>query len=433
MEQANTVISLFSGAMGLDLGLEKADFSIRVAIDYNKAAVATIRGARQKIPVIDRKIETVPTIEILEKARLNVGEATIVTGGPACQTFSTAGRRGSVSDPRGVMFREFLRVVSETQPRFFIMENVKGLLSAAIRHRPLKERGAGYPPLEPDEELGSAFKLILKELKATGYYVLFGLLNAADFGVPQTRERLIILGSRDGEQLNMPEATHSNNPGDSKLPWVTLREGLQGLLDPKPSYNEFSEEVKKYLMLIPEGGNWRSLASEIQEKAIGGAYNSWGGRSGFLRRLSWEKPSPALTTNPNGKATMLCHPTELRPLSVCEYAKLQQFPDNWKFAGSINQRYTQIGNAVPIGLGEAIGKAIRSAMHTDKSQTRLGIVSCASQELLDRICHRPKTIINPIKMRKIKDLNATQEWLNGIQRTRSDILEYIDHENNKVI
>src|SRR5205823_11445623 len=131
-------------------------------------AIETIRQNRDDIPLIDRKIELVPTKEVLKKAGLEPEEPTVVTGGPSCQSFSTAGQRGSVSDPRGVMFREFLRVVKEARPRFFVMENVKGVLSAAIKHRALKHRGPGNPPLEPDEELGSAFRLILKELRATG-------------------------------------------------------------------------------------------------------------------------------------------------------------------------------------------------------------------------------------------------------------------------
>src|SRR5690606_24684393 len=121
---------------------------------------------------IEKRIEEVPTKEILRKAGLKRGEATVVTGGPSCQSFSTAGNRGSVSDPRGGMFREFLRVVREARPRFFVMENVRGVLSAAVKHRPLNKRGPGFPPLSEEEELGSALKLILDELRSLGYYVV---------------------------------------------------------------------------------------------------------------------------------------------------------------------------------------------------------------------------------------------------------------------
>src|SRR5439155_14404497 len=110
----------------------------------------------------------------------------------------------------------------------------KGVLSAAIKHRHLKDRGPSHPPLQPDEELGSAFRLILKELRATGYYVVFDLLNAADYGVPQTRERVIFIGSRDGEPVAMPQPTHARDGAGGLLPWVTLRKALRGLKDPEP-------------------------------------------------------------------------------------------------------------------------------------------------------------------------------------------------------
>src|SRR5689334_10327475 len=152
------VISLFSGAMGLDLGLEEAGLRVAVAVECNPTAVATIRANRPGLPVIDRKIEDVTTAEILEAAGLKKEEAFAVVGGPSCQAFSTAGQRSSLSDPRGTLFQHFARVVKEAQPHFFAMENVRGLLSAAVKHRSLKERGPGYPTLEPDEELGSALK-----------------------------------------------------------------------------------------------------------------------------------------------------------------------------------------------------------------------------------------------------------------------------------
>src|SRR5262249_47903025 len=152
-------------------------------------------------PLIDRPIEGVSTEQILEAAGLDIGEALVVSAGPSCQTFSTAGRRQSVAEPRGTLFRHFLRVVTEAKPRFFVMENVRGILSSAVVHRPLAERGAGLPPLAPDEQYGSAFALILAELRATGYSVFFDLMNAADYGVPQRRERLVFVASRDGQRV----------------------------------------------------------------------------------------------------------------------------------------------------------------------------------------------------------------------------------------
>ncbi len=359
-----TIISLFSGALGLDLGLEKAGFKTVVAVENNKHACETIRLNRKDIKVIERDIHQVSTQAILEAANLKVGEATIVSGGPSCQTFSTAGSRNSFNDPRGGLFREFLRIVREARPRFFVMENVPGMLSAAIRHRPLKERGPGFPPLHPDEELGSALRLILEELKKTGYYVVFDVLSAADFGVPQTRERVIFIGSRDGELIAIPKPSHSEYKLEAKKRWVTLEKAIRNLNDDQPEFVQLPPKSKKYLVDVPEGGNWKDLSPQKQSEAMGKAYNSWGGRVGFFRRLSWNKPSPSLTTSPISKATMLCHPTELRPLSVKEYTRIQQFPKSWKFAGSTAQKYMQIGNAVPIGLGKAIGAVINHMSET---------------------------------------------------------------------
>ena len=182
------VISLFSGAMGLDLGLERAGFRVAVALECNPFAVATIRANRPDLPLIARRIEEVTTAEILEAAGLKPGDPVVVAGGPSCQVFSTAGARGSVADPRGTLFEHFVRVVSESRPRFFVMENVRGLLSAAAPHRPLNKRGPGYPPLASEEELGSAFQVVAERLRELGYYTVFDVLNAADYGTPQTRQ-----------------------------------------------------------------------------------------------------------------------------------------------------------------------------------------------------------------------------------------------------
>lgn len=417
MSKRLSVISLFSGALGLDLGLEEAGFEVRVAVECNKFAAETIQKNRPKLPLITKRIEEVSTKEILQKARLKKGEATVVTGGPSCQAFSTAGQRGSVSDPRGGMFREFLRVVKEAQPRFFIMENVRGVLSAAVKHRPLNKRGPGFPQLTKEEELGSALKVILNELRGLGYYVVFDVVNAADYGVAQTRERVLFIGSRDGEPIEIPTRTHAKAPipGSGVLPWVSLREGLKGLRERTPVFNELSPKNKKLMALVPEGGDWRDLPKRKQRQALGRAYISWGGRVGFFRRLAWNRPAPALTTRPDSKATMFCHPRKLRTLSVGEYSRLQGFPKSWSFAGGPAKQYVQIGNAVPVKLGKAAGQAIKDAMRR-KIRVKTGVVRCASQDLLDRMARRPLTILNPPRMRRHKKVGTARRWLAGRKR-----------------
>lgn len=417
---AKKIISLFSGALGLDLGLEDAGLKIAVAVEKNLTAVETIKLNRKaKLPVIDDPIEDVSAADILKKAGLKKREAFVLTGGPCCQTFSTAGKRKSLSDAsRGLLFRDFKRIVAETQPRFFVMENVKGMLSAAVRHRPLNEREPGFPPLAKDEVYGSALKVICDELSELNYYIIFALVNCADYGVPQKRHRVIFIGSRDGEEIIIPAPTHSNSNG--KQPWQTLRVSIGKLRQGRPRFVPFSKDQIKFLKLLHPGQNWRDLPAHLQEQALGAAYVSWGGRSGFSRRLAWDKPAPTLTTDPCGRATMLCHPTKLRPLSVREYARLQQFPDDWQFAGSAGQKYVQIGNAVPTGLGRAIGKMLVSvASGTDsgsrsKHWKRRGQVVCADPILATRLKNRAKTKLNPPRMRKNKDRNAARRWLQQI-------------------
>ena len=428
----HSVISLFSGALGLDLGLEASGFEVRVAVECNKFAVDTIKANRPNLPLIPNKLEDASTEDILTAAKLKVGEATLVTGGPSCQPFSTAGRRGSVDDPRGVMFHEFLRVVREARPKFFVMENVRGVMSAAIKHRQLKDRGPGTAHLTPDEELGSAFVEILKALKRTGYYIVFGLVNAADYGVPQMRHRLLFIGSRDGHAVALPRCTHNEN-GTSGMPrWRTLSDAFKGLKETAPEYHELTPRNRKYLSLVPEGGNWRDLPVGLQKEALRGAFTSWGGRSGFFRRLSMDRPAPSLTTCPDGRATMVCHPRKLRPLSVSEYARVQQFPDGWQFAGGTPQKYIQIGNAVPCGLGEAVGDMIKRAVRRNADPALTGKIECPDRVLIERYLRRPRTVMNPQRMRKVKGTEAAKEWMGTEQQSRLKVLKYIewDASNN---
>jgi DNA (cytosine-5)-methyltransferase 1 len=357
-------ISLFTGAFGLDLGMEAAGFHTVTVVEKDSDATKTILLNRPNLKesAIPREIENVSSQTLLEEGgrflnlgrALQVGEVDIVTGGPPCQPFSTAGKRASVLDPRGSLFMDFIRIVKEVQPRFFLMENVKGLLSAPLRHRPINERGKNHPPLEADEIAGAALSVVLTEMKQIGYNVVYNLLEAADYGVPQNRERVLFIGSRDGESATFPIPKYCKD-GKNLPKWRTLQDALTDLVDPQPQFVTYSENRLKYLRLLQSGQNWRHLPEELKQQAMGGAYNSGGGKVGFYRRLSWDKPSPTITTSPHQKATDMCHPVELRPLSVRESARIQTFPDNWIFYGSITSQYKQIGNAVPVLLAKEIG------------------------------------------------------------------------------
>lgn len=418
MAKKKSTLSLFSGAMGLDLGLENFGFHTVAAVEKNSAALKTIKANRPDIHLYN-DIETVVSSEILKKLKRDAGEITLVSGGPCCQSFSTVGNREALSDPRGNLFYYFLKIVAETRPRFFVMENVKGILSAAVKHRPLNGRGPGNPPLSEDEQLGSALKVILGEFKKLDYYVKFGLVNCANYGVPQNRWRVIFLGSRDGEDICWPEPTHSKEGKDGKKRWVTLGQTLSKIKDKNPEFIPFPKDRIELLEMLTEGQNWTDLPENLQKQALGAAYESWGGRGGYCRRLKRSNPAPTLTTSPNGRATTLCHPTELRPLSIREYARLQQFPVTWKFKGSLQQRYTQIGNAVPVGLGEAIGRALNKTIRRTgrlgvpkDAEQRKGIVVCVDPALEKRVLDRKrKTQLHPPRLLNTEDKTEILAWL----------------------
>lgn len=355
------IISLFSGAMGLDLGMEEAGLNVLVSQDNDPWCVKTMRANNKNIVPGDIRelIKTDPSCDfLLKSAGIAREEVFAVIGGPPCQPFSTAGKRLSTNDPRGSLFTDFCKVVKEIQPRFFVMENVKGLLSAAINHRPVEKRN--YKSLAEDELPGSAFKIIKKAFSDLKYKTVVGVLDAAHYGVPQFRERLIILGSRDEEDIFLPIPTHFQFHQEHAYRWRTLREAISDLEDTPDPCASFSRERIKYMRYIPMGGNWKNLPLSLRPIAMGGAYESGGGKVGFYRRLDYDQPSPTLVTSPVQKATLLCHPTKDRPLSIKEYARIQQFPDNWVLKGNLSDCYRQIGNAVPVGLGRAIGLALKA-------------------------------------------------------------------------
>jgi len=372
VQEKPTVISLFTGAMGLDLGLEFIGFEVRLALDINKWVCRTLRSNKPDIIVLEGDIRSFKTSEILRAAGLREGEVTVITGGPPCQAFSTAGKRLSINDSRldrgGDLVFEFLRVVREARPMFFIFENVTGLLSSAIRHISFYQRiRRKEHEIPPDARLGTGFERIMDEFKKTGYYIKWGVLNAADYGVPQTRKRLFVVGAREKIKMSFPP-TPTHAPPESlevitseRKPWLTLKDAIWDLKDRQDlEYLEFPS-WGKFLKYVPPGGCWINIPEELQKEAMGGAYTSQGGRRGFYRRLSWKRPAPTLVTSPIMKATCLCHPDHDRPLSVEEYARIQCFPDYWKFVGSTAAKYRMIGEAVPPPLGRAIGTVILEA------------------------------------------------------------------------
>lgn len=346
------VISLFSGAMGLDIGLQQVGLDVVIGQDFDPFCVETMKANGHN--VLGGDIREIKPEQLLEKAGLKVGEPFLICGGPPCQPFSTAGKRLGINDPRGSLFMDFIRMIDYIRPRFFIMENVKGIMSLPLRQVPIAERDEN----DSEQKLGTVLDVILAEFNKLGYKTVYGILDAVNYGVPQFRERFVLIGSRDHEDIFLPIPTHFQMHQEPAYRWKTVGEAIADLENEEGECCVLTSERKEYLRMVPEGGNWKDLPKDIIPKAMGGAYESGGGKVGFYRRLTYAQPSPTITTAPAQKATMLCHPTKDRPLSVHEYARLQQFPENWVFVGTTAAKYKQIGNAVPIGLAEAIGKAV---------------------------------------------------------------------------
>jgi len=343
--------------MGMDNGLEKAGFEVLLCSEIDKACRKTIHTNRPDVALIG-DIRDYSAKDIRKHAGLTHNEKIdLVVGGPPCQAFSTAGNRKGFDDERGNVFLTFLERIIELKPTFAVIENVRGILSAPLQHRPHERRGFGYPPLTPDEEKGGALMHIVTILKKAGYGVTFNLYNSANFGTPQKRERVIIICSRNGKKLPYLVPTNSES-GDFNLPkWKSFKNAVKGLPKQRTHLN-FPEKRLQYYRLLKPGQYWKHLPKELQKVALGASYFAGGGKTGFLRRLAWDKPAPTLVTHPAMPATDLAHPVEDRPLSVEEYKRIQEFPDDWTIEGSLIDQYRQIGNAVPVSLGKAVGKLL---------------------------------------------------------------------------
>lgn len=354
-------LSFFSGAMGMDIGLEKAGFEVVLACEIDNACRKTIQRNKPNIALIG-DIRNYTAQDIRKAAGLSEhADIDLIVGGPPCQAFSTAGKRQGFEDERGNVFLTFLERILELKPRFAVIENVRGILSAPLKHRPHSLRNTENP-LTQEELPGGAMRHILAVLRKAGYGVTFNLYNAANFGTPQKRERVVIICSRDGKNAPYLVPTHSEN-GDYQLPkWRSFKEAITEKNITCHHHINFPEKRLKYYRLLGPGQYWKHLPKHLQKEALGASYEAGGGKTGFLRRLAWNDPSPTLVTNPAMPATDLAHPEENRPLSVEEYKAIQQFPDDWVIEGSLLEQYKQIGNAVPIGLGYAIGSLIQKLL-----------------------------------------------------------------------
>ena len=389
MKKKYKVISLFSGGMGLDLGLDSTGrYEIVACAEKEHVFCDTIRKnvvagrVNPNLKVFEGDITDLDPAEVLKAVDLKPGEVDLLVGGPPCQSFSTAGKRGTVQDPRGTLLWQYLRFVEHIQPKFFLMENVRGLISSALQHRPIADRPEnGGPPLSADEEPGSVVRRFSEDLQAipgAAYHLDAFEVNSVNYGAPQIRERVIFIGNCYNMQVDFPNPTHGpvalTQPqadlfhSPAMQPWATLRDAIGDLKEADPVVLDFSPRKKRFLSLIPQGSNWRSLPIDLQQESMGKAWHAKGGRSGWWRRLTFDLPCPTLVTMPNHASTSLCHPVETRALSLREYARIQEFPDDWEFSGTVSEKYRQVGNAVPTRLGRIAGDVIAS--HLDDLKAR---------------------------------------------------------------
>jgi DNA (cytosine-5)-methyltransferase 1 len=355
-----SVLSVFSGAGGLDLGLEWAGYEILAQVEMDPGCVATLkRQAKERSTgtlVMGSKLENLDPEQVRDDLRLSRGQLALLAGGPPCQPFTTSGRRQGLLDARATtLFPAYLHWVDVLDPQALLIENVDGLLSAALRHRPLTERGHGWPrDAAPEERKGSFLKWFVDELRSRNYAVSWGIAEAADYGVPQMRQRAVLQAVRGYEPVWLPKPQFG---GPGQPPYQTLKEGLRNVSH-LGDVMSLSDRKKAVYREIPAGGNWRNLSDDVRKQTMGKAYVATGGKSGWWRRLAWDRPAPTILGMPDHSSTALIHPDELRCLSVNECAALQSFPPDVEFCGSKRNQYQQVGNAVPPLLGKALGQQL---------------------------------------------------------------------------
>lgn len=347
------VISLFSGAGGLDFGLEAAGFTFGAGVEMDADCVSTLLESRPEWPVIPESIFDVPTQELFDLAGSKKGDIDLVAGGPPCQPFSKAGYwargdAGRLSDPRSDTLGAYLRVVREVLPKVLLLENVEGLKYAG------KDEG---------------LQLLLSELQAinkaerTAYVPHVAVLNAADFGVPQLRERVFVVAHREGRPFRFPSPTHFPEEFERGLldgdiqPYRTAWDALADVTNPEDEDLSVRGKWADLLPSIPEGSNYLHHTDRGEGMPLFG----WRRRYWtFLLKLAKNRPSWTIQAQP-GPAVGPFHWSNRR-LSVRELSRLQTFPDDVKIVGGKGSAQKQLGNAVPSLLAEVMGRAIREQL-----------------------------------------------------------------------
>jgi len=338
-----SVVELFAGCGGLALGFEEAGLNCLFANDIDRDSCKTLKENRPNWNILNRDIHQISDAEFKK-----LKGADVVSGGFPCQAFSYAGKKMGFNDTRGTLFYEFARAVKIIKPQICIAENVRGLIS---------------------HDNGKTLKTIIDVMENDiGYEVINPqMCQAIFYEVPQKRERLFLIGIKKGSGLRF------NYPDKISEPYTVkdaLKKGrLYKTNVPKAEFQKYTKRKQQIMSKVPGGGNWRNLPEKLQKEYMGGSYHLGGGKTGIARRLSWDEPSLTLTTAPAMKQTERAHPEENRPLTYREYARIQTFPDKWKFIGSLNSKYKQIGNAVPVNLAKYIGYEIINSLNKTNQKT----------------------------------------------------------------
>lgn len=333
------VVELFAGAGGLALGLEKAGFETKATLENNQWACQTLRKNRPNWNIIEDDIIKIADIGIKKYLPLD-GEIDLLSGGYPCQAFSYAGKKLGLEDTRGTLFYSYAEILKELKPKMFLAENVKGLVS---------------------HDEGRTLQTMVDVFEEVGYKVYYQVLNAVDYEVAQKRERIVIIGVRNDVRDKIGFDYSFPKPIKTRL---TLRDILCNVPNsPCASYNDKKKEI---FSLVPQGGCWRDLPDEIARDYLAGSYHLGGGKTGIARKMSWDEAGLTVLCSPAQKQTDRCHPDELRPFSVRENARIQSFPDDWEFVGSMAEQYKQIGNAVPVNLAYHIGVSIQNYLNGHK-------------------------------------------------------------------
>ena len=318
-----TFIEVCAGAGGLSKGFIDSGFEPLLLNDTDKYCIETLKMNHPETNIIKGSMVDLDLEKYKDK------KIDVLMGGVPCQSFSQAGKREGINDDRGKLILHFIKMIDILTPNVFIIENVQGLTT---------------------HNNGHTLQMIINEINKISKYVInYKVLNANDYSVPQNRKRLIIVGINKSinKIFNFPQP-HEYKP--------ILKDVLEDCHEsPGAVYKKDKYDIMK---LVPEGGCWIDIPDDIAKQYMGKSYTSGGGKRGILKRLDMNKPSLTLLTTPSQKQTERCHPTETRPLQTLEYARIQTFPDDYKFSGSMNQIYKQIGNAVPVNLGKAIAEEV---------------------------------------------------------------------------